>query len=261
MEEVRREWTKAWQKVKPNYDEDIRKVLISSSGLKFLKFLGKYIRKGQLILEAGCGYGHKCVLFSKYYKVNVVGVDIVLEPLKVLMSYLNKNVYTPSLQVFVCAGDVTKLPFRNGVFDVVTSFGVIEHFRNDFEVVMALNEARRVLKVGGYLVLSIPNFAATFRNKLVMALSRGKFGMYHKPYTRQRLVDMLKMVKGLQIVEVTFLPFEFHDLILSMVRSCSIEKLIYFLYHAVWRMLNFMLKLITREDYQNPIYVVAKRVE
>lgn len=261
MEEVRKEWTKAWQKVKPNYEKDIYKVLTSSSGQKFLKFLGKYIRKGQLILEAGCGYGHKCVLFSKYYKANVVGVDIVLGPLKVLMNYLGKDAYTQSLQIFVCGGDVTKLPFRDGVFDVITSFGVVEHFRNDFEVVMALNEARRVLKVGGYLILSIPNFAATFRNKLVIALSRGRFGMYHKPYTRQRLVNIIKMVKGLQIVEIAFLPFGFHDLILSVVRSRSIEKFIYFLYHAIWRMLNFMLKFVAREDYQSPIYVVARRVK
>jgi len=47
--------------------------------------LGKYVREGILVLEAGCGYGHKCILLSKCYEANVVGVDIVLEPLKTLM--------------------------------------------------------------------------------------------------------------------------------------------------------------------------------
>ena len=88
------------------------------------------------------------MLFSKHYKANVVGVDIVLEPLKALMNYLSKDPHAQSLQIFVCGGDVTKLPFRNSVFDVITSFGVVEHFRNTSEIIAALSEARRILKVG-----------------------------------------------------------------------------------------------------------------
>ena len=89
-------------------------------------------------------------------------------------------------------GDVTRLPFRGSSFDVVTSFGVVEHFRNESEVIVALSEARRALKVGGHLIITIPNFAATFRSKLVIALTKGRFGMYHKPYIRQALVKLLK---------------------------------------------------------------------
>lgn len=105
----------------------------------------------------------------------------------------------------------------------------MEHFRKYSEVIAVLSEARRVLKIGGYLILTIPNFAAAFRNKLVIALTKGRFGMYHKPYTKSILANMLKMVKGLRIVENGFLPFGFRSLILSMVKSRSIEKAIYFL--------------------------------
>jgi SAM-dependent methyltransferase len=220
--------------------------------------LGKYVREGTLVLEADCEYGHKCVLFSKHYKANVVGVDIVLEPLKTLMSYLRKNPHAQSLRVLVVGGDVTKLPFRDGVFDAITSFGVIEHFRKGSEVIAALSEARRVLKIGGYLILIIPNFAATFRNKLVIALTKGRFGMYHKPYTRSALVTYLKMIRGMQVVEDGFLPFGFRSLILSTVKNSSVEKIIYFFYHAMWRILNFMLEIVG-DDYQNPIYCVVKR--
>jgi ubiquinone/menaquinone biosynthesis C-methylase UbiE len=65
-----------------------------------------------------------------------VGVDIVLEPLKTLMSYLRKP-HAQDLQVLVVGGDVTKLPFRNGVFDIVTSFGVVEHFRSELDVIQS----------------------------------------------------------------------------------------------------------------------------
>jgi len=258
MKKVVEEWTKVWQKMRPDYDKSVYEMLSSPDNQEFLKLLGKYIRGNCLILEAGCGYGHKCVFLAKYYKASVIGIDIVLEPLKALINYLSKNPRARSLQVFVCGGDVTKLPFRDGIFDVITSFGVVEHFRKDSEVIAALSEARRVLKIGGYLILTIPNFAATFRNKIVIALTNGRFGMYHKPYTRSVLVNLSKMVKGLRIVENGFLPFGFRSLILTLIKGRSIEKIIYFLYHAIWRMLNFVLKIIG-DDYQNPIYLVAEK--
>jgi SAM-dependent methyltransferase len=88
MERVREEWTSAWKKIMLDYDESFYQELSLPDNREFLRLLRRYIREGALILEGGCGYGHKCVLFSKYYKANVVGVDIVLEPLKTLMSYL-----------------------------------------------------------------------------------------------------------------------------------------------------------------------------
>jgi len=259
MERVREEWTRAWQKIKLDYEKGVREELSPIDNQEFLRLLERYVGKGRLVLEAGCGYGHKCLLLSKYYKANVVGTDIVLEPLKALMNYLSEESCTSS-QIFVVGSDVTRLPFRSDIFDVITSFGVVEHFRNESEVLAALSEARRALKVGGYLIITIPNFAATFRNKLVMVLTKGRFGMYHKPYTRQALVKHVEMVKGLQVVEVGFLPFGFRSLILSMFKSCPVEKAIYFLYHAIWHILNIMLKIIGG-NYQNPIYLVARRVK
>ena len=154
---------------------------------------------------------------------------------------------------------MTKLPFCDSIFAVITSFGIVERFRNDSEVIAALSEARRFLKIEGYLILTIPNFAAIFRNKFVIALIKGRFRTYHRPYTRSVLASLLKMVKGLQIVESDFLSFDFCSLILSVVKSRSIEKVIYFLYYAVWHMLNSMLKIIG-DNYQDLIYLVAKRI-
>lgn len=257
MEEVREEWIEAWQKVKPDYDKSFYEDIASLDNKAFLKLMGRYIKKGKLVLEAGCGYGHKCVLFSKYFKGEVVGVDIVSYPLKALKEYLDFS--TKDLWIFVCNCDVTRLPFRDGIFDIVTSFGVLEHFRSYLEVNCALSEARRVLRNGGYLILVIPNFAATFRNRLIIALTKGRFGMYHKLYTKGQLVRHIEVIKGLQLVEVGFLPFGFRSLILGMVKGLSLEKLIYFFYHAVWRMLNLVLRVIG-DEYQSPIYIVAKRI-
>ena len=253
MRDVAREWENAWRKTKINYDEDIRTMI--SADKEFMDVLKKYIRKNTLILEAGCGYGHKCIYFNNY-GASVVGIDIVKKPLRVLNSYLKTR---SNLQVFTVAGDVTKLPFRGNVFDVVTSFGVIEHFRKEEEVIETLKEASRVLRNDGFLVLSIPNFASTFRNKLVLALSRGRFGMYHKPYTPSILTRMFDLVRSLELVESGFTSFGFRKLILELTEKPSIEKLIYFLYHAVFGVLNILLKSIIHDDYLNHIYIVAKK--
>ncbi|MEM2351602.1 MAG: class I SAM-dependent methyltransferase [Thermoproteota archaeon] len=255
MKRVAKEWEEAWWKTQINYDRDIYAMISSPDSQEILKILRKYVRKGVSVLEAGCGYGRMCVYFSQYYRASVVGIDIVKEPLKVLNRYLKTS---SNLQVFAVAGDVTKLPFREGVFDVITSFGVIEHFRKDSEVIEAIKEASRVLKSGGFLILSVPNFAAAFRNKLVIALSKGRFGMYHKPYTMSALAKIFNMAKGLRVVESGFTPFGFRELILELTKNPSVEKSIYFLYHAIWRMLNSLLKAIGN-DYQNPIYIVVKR--
>ncbi len=54
---------------------------------------------------------------------------------------------------FVC-GDATRLPFKDETFDAVTMFDLIEHVPDD---AAAIREGFRVLKAGGYLLLSTPN--------------------------------------------------------------------------------------------------------
>jgi ubiquinone/menaquinone biosynthesis C-methylase UbiE len=54
---------------------------------------------------------------------------------------------------FVC-GDATDLPFADETFDVVTMFDLLEHVPDDRQ---AAREAFRVLRPGGFLLLSTPN--------------------------------------------------------------------------------------------------------
>jgi SAM-dependent methyltransferase len=50
-------------------------------------------------------------------------------------------------------GDIASLPFRDGEFDLVCAFDVIEHVEDDLRVFGELN---RVLKDNGVLILSVP---------------------------------------------------------------------------------------------------------
>jgi SAM-dependent methyltransferase len=51
------------------------------------------------------------------------------------------------------SGDITALPFRDGAFDLVGAFDVIEHIEDDRRVFAELS---RVLKDGGTLVFAVP---------------------------------------------------------------------------------------------------------
>ncbi len=54
-------------------------------------------------------------------------------------------------------GEITALPFSDGMFDLVAAFDVIEHVEDDQQ---GFAELSRVLKPGGRLILSVPLHAA-----------------------------------------------------------------------------------------------------
>lgn len=105
----------------------------------------QYLRSDSLMLEGGCGMGnYVAYYFSRDF--NVVGLDFAQKALKTL------DVRQPGLKLV--AGDVSSLPFPDKTFDLYYSGGVVEHFEDGAE--RALNEARRVLKDTGILLISVP---------------------------------------------------------------------------------------------------------
>jgi SAM-dependent methyltransferase len=52
-------------------------------------------------------------------------------------------------------GDLTRLPFPDGTFDVITALDVVEHIRDDER---ALRELFRVLRTEGVLLVTVPAF-------------------------------------------------------------------------------------------------------
>lgn len=96
------------------------------------------------VLEVGGGRsGLTTLLYPEAYVTN-----IDLNP-EFASSPLNRQ----ERMQFVC-GDATALPFEDGTFDVVTMFDLLEHVPDDRK---AAEETLRVLKPGGYLLVSSPN--------------------------------------------------------------------------------------------------------
>lgn len=97
---------------------------------------------GERILDAGCGTGYLLNFLVDGEKCGV-GVDISASAIKLARKRFSH------LRFF--RGDLSKLPFKDGEFDKVVCFNVIEHLEAD-EQERALEEIKRVLRKGGVLV-------------------------------------------------------------------------------------------------------------
>lgn len=111
----------------------------------FRKLLNKREIQNKKFLEIGCGLGY---FSNKAVKMGakVTGIDIGPK----LVS-INKKL-TPKGKFIVSSA--SKLPFKDGMFDVVLSTEVIEHVDNQKD---AIKEMFRVLKKNGVLVITTPN--------------------------------------------------------------------------------------------------------
>jgi SAM-dependent methyltransferase len=91
----------------------------------------------------------------------------------------------------VC-GSATALPFKDGAFDVVSAFDVVEHCDDD---TLALSELARVLAPGGRMMLSVPAYQWAWSDHDVQA------GHYRR-YTRARLRRVVEGA-GMTVVRST----------------------------------------------------------
>ncbi len=85
--------------------------------------------------------------------------------------------------------DVRALPFDDGTFSSVTSFGVIEHFRDSQT---AVHETYRVLRPGGWALFVQPNLFSTVLPSRLIKQFRGdwEFG-YQREFTPAEMRRML----------------------------------------------------------------------
>lgn len=146
------------------------------------RLAGDSPRSGLRILDIGCGAGANALELSGYG--SVTASDRSLEALAFVRSRGVDN---------VVAAEAPQLPFRDGAFDIVTAYDVIEHVEDDHAFVA---ELARVLAPGGALAVHVPAWPFLWSGHDV--------ALEHKRrYTRRALLDLLRS-SGLRIDRVSW---------------------------------------------------------
>ena len=136
--------------------------------------MNKIGRKNLKILNIGSGTGVDLEIMNRFGNIYIIDVN------KKALDLIPSNLYSEKK---VC--DATALPYPNDFFDIVCSFDVFEHIKNDKKAVL---EAHRVLKKKGLLLLMVPAFNFLFS-------AHDKALLHYRRYSKKKLYDLLRIFK------------------------------------------------------------------
>lgn len=171
-----------------NYELENRYWWYLSRSFVFDKILKKFFPGSpeRKILDIGCGSGGVMAMLSKHGQV--LGLDIEPQALEFCRSKGFHNLAL--MKGYYDTGQPDQST------DLVSLFDVLEHFEDDER---AIREANRVLKVGGYTLISVPAFQFLW--------SELDDAAHHfRRYTRKVLMEKLKR-SGFEIVKSSYLFF------------------------------------------------------
>jgi len=105
------------------------------------------------ILDIGCGGGGKTAYIAKNYKVEkIYGIDLSTDFIQKAQEF-SKSLDLKNIEFLVCNAE--NLPFPDESLDFAIMFDTFEHLKNPESV---LKEIKRVLKVGGEVLISFPPY-------------------------------------------------------------------------------------------------------
>jgi len=110
-----------------------------------LSVLGNY-EMDTPILDLACGDGGPARILFEGAGKEIFGVDIAGKPLV--------RASSSSLYKGVACGSIYELPYADEKFNTVMSICVLEHLER---LEVALDEVRRVLKIGGRFIVTVPS--------------------------------------------------------------------------------------------------------
>ena len=111
--------------------------------------------RGKRVLDAACGEGYGSALLADF-AASVVGVDVSSDAIE----HAQDRYQAEGLEFR--QADCLALPFGDDEFECIASFETLEHLEEQEQL---LSEFRRVLKPGGFLLISTPD-KAIYTDKL-----------------------------------------------------------------------------------------------
>jgi 2-polyprenyl-3-methyl-5-hydroxy-6-metoxy-1,4-benzoquinol methylase len=155
----------------------------------------------QSLLELGCARSAWLPYFATEFNYRIAGLDYAEDGVRQTGARLRQS----GLDADIRHGDLFDPPIDwIGAFDVVTWFGVAEHFENTADAVRA---AAAYLKPGGILITEVPNMAG------IVGLLQRWFNKpvydIHVPLTRSQLATAHRDA-GLQVIAAEYVvPTDF----------------------------------------------------
>lgn len=135
-----------------NCNEEERLVKDRAHNIEFIttdKYIKKYLKKGDKILEIGAATGRYSVYYaSKGYEVNAI--DLLECNLQILKSKIE-----PQMKINAIKGNAKDLSkFKDNYFDITLCLGPLYHLYSKEDINQAIKETIRVTKKGGIIFLA-----------------------------------------------------------------------------------------------------------
>jgi 2-polyprenyl-3-methyl-5-hydroxy-6-metoxy-1,4-benzoquinol methylase len=161
----------------------------------FLQLFDKSNSPSMHLLEIGCAKSSWLPYFANEFGFSVSGIDYSPAGCEMAIQVLRANEVEGDV---VCADFFSPPDTMFGTFDVIVSFGVVEHFE---DTALCLRAFSLFLKPGGVLITNIPNMVGSigYIQKIV-----------NKPvYDIHKLIDTLSLAKahecaGLEVLQCDY---------------------------------------------------------
>jgi 2-polyprenyl-3-methyl-5-hydroxy-6-metoxy-1,4-benzoquinol methylase len=161
----------------------------------FLKLFDKSETRSMRLLEIGCAKSAWLPYFAKEFGFTVSGLDYSPIGCQMAAKVLQANRVEADV---VCANFFAPPENMLGKFDVVVSFGVVEHFEDTAACLKAISA---FLKPGGMLITNIPNMVGW-----VGAVQK----MVNKPvYDIHQLIDSVRLREAHEMARLEVLECDY----------------------------------------------------
>ncbi len=159
------------------------------------------------LLDIGCGEGAKTIQYAKTLSITLekaCGIEGNPENAKLAQEHF--KIFNVNLE-----SDI--FPFQDQGFEVIICNQVLEHLKNIF---FPLSEMDRVLKIGGHLIIGIPNLAA-LHNRFFILFGRQPscnviMGPHIRCFTHKGFLKFIKQNTNFKLLSTsaaTLYPFPY----------------------------------------------------
>ena len=177
---------------------------------KKTRLIKNWYDKKSVLLDVGCGTGAYTTALSKECKM-IVGMDVSS---KMVERGLSKVRRLGLDNICFVVGDVSHLPFRDKVFDLVFSVNLFHHIAVENIIVLGILEKVRCCKQGGYvLVFELNPNSLGWSKNLIPKIIRSLVYLLFFPFRQHimdhdeegtKIVNILRLFEGIKQIKVCF---------------------------------------------------------